>query len=309
MTDDVVSNGDERLARLGEHLGALVTATDTATRRAADPVAFVHTFDDPRDQEVAAVFSALLAFGRVAAFRPVLARLMAVARAHGGPARWVRTPPQAWLPDVLPLVYRWNRGPDFALLAVALGAMLEGGGSLERHLPGEGTLTEALGALSGAVRRAAVRGSSSVGPAYATVESLPRSFRTLVPDAADGSACKRWWMFLRWMIRPAGDGVDLGLWRSRHPRELVVPLDTHVARIGRLVGLTRRSDGSARTAREITASLRRIDADDPVRFDFALAHLGIAGTCRSVYDPEVCPTCPLRPVCVAGGYGETEVPG
>lgn len=286
---------------LGPHLAALVAATDVAARRDADPVGIVHGFPDPADREVAAVFAALLAFGRVAAFRPVVRRLMEVARDHGGPRAWVTTPPAAWREAVEPVVYRWNRGPDFALLAVALGDLLAGGGTLEDHLPRGGPLQDALTALTRAVRSAAARRAREVGVPVDAVAALPRSFRTLVPDAGDGSACKRWWMLLRWLIRPA-DGVDLGLWRSRRPAELMVPLDTHVGRIARLVGLTARRDGSLRTAREITAGLRAIDADDPVRFDFALAHLGIAGACRGVNDPAICPTCPLRPVCVEGGY-------
>ncbi len=291
----------ERLAILGAHLEALNAATDVHARREADPVGVVHGFADARDREVAAVFAALLAFGRVAAFRPVVGQLMAVARAHGGPYAWVRTPVAAWLPAVRPLVYRWNRGPDFALLAAALGRLLASGGTLEDQLPRTGTLDDALAGFVRALRSAAVDAAPEVLGGPRDEASLPRSFRTLVPDPADGSACKRWWMLLRWLVRPA-DGVDLGLWTSRSPRELTIPLDTHVSRISRLVGLTRRTDASARTARDITATLRRIDPADPIRFDFALAHLGIAGTCRARFDSAICPACPLRPVCVEGGY-------
>ncbi|MBW2258057.1 MAG: DUF2400 family protein, partial [Deltaproteobacteria bacterium] len=128
---------------------------------------------------------------------------------------------------------------------------------------------------------------------------LPRGFRTFLPSPTGGSACKRWNMFLRWMVRPPTEGIDLGLWDSLPPSALVVPLDTHVLRIARLVGLTRRRDGSWRTAAEITANLRLLDPDDPVRFDFALAHLGISGACKGRRDEAVCSACPLRPVCVA----------
>ncbi len=288
----------DRLRALGAHLDALVAATDLAARRAADPVAAVHRYADPADREVVAVFAATIAYGRVAAFRPVLDRLLAVAEAHGGPRAFVAAPPAAWWPAVAPLRYRWNPGADFGLLAAALGRMLAGGGTLEDHLPRTGPLPEALSAFVGALRAEA----SAAAPGLGLSPALSRSFRTLVADPADGSATKRWWMLLRWLVRPA-DGVDLGLWRSRRPAELIVPLDTHVGRIAKLVGLTRRGDGSLRAAREITRALARIDPDDPVRFDFALAHLGISGACRAVHDPEVCPSCPLRPVCVEGGYG------
>jgi uncharacterized protein (TIGR02757 family) len=106
-------------------------------------------------------------------------------------------------------------------------------------------------------------------------------------------------MFLRWMIRSPREGIDLGLWTTRSPAALIVPLDTHVLRIARFVGLTARRDDSLRTALEVTDGLRRFDPDDPVRFDFALAHLGISGACRGHRDPEVCPSCPLTSVCTA----------
>jgi endonuclease III len=77
----------------------------------------------------------------------------------------------------------------------------------------------------------------------------------------------------------------------------VVPLDVHVARIARLIGLTARTDTSWRTAREVTAALAEVDPDDPTRFDFVLAHLGISSGCRGYDDAEICPTCPLWSVC------------
>jgi uncharacterized protein (TIGR02757 family) len=118
------------------------------------------------------------------------------------------------------------------------------------------------------------------------------------PD--DGSACKRLNLFLRWMVRP-DDGVDLGPWTALTPADLVVPLDVHVLRISRFLGLTRRSDASWRTACEVTDGLARLDPADPVRFDFALSHLGISGACRGARHPDACPLCPLDPVCTAGG--------
>ena len=93
------------------------------------------------------------------------------------------------------------------------------------------------------------------------------------------------------------DGVDLGLWREVPPRALVIPLDTHVHRIGSFIGLTRRKDLSWRTAEEITAHLRHLDPEDPVRFDFALSHLGISGACPSRRDERKCAGCPLQPIC------------
>jgi endonuclease III len=94
------------------------------------------------------------------------------------------------------------------------------------------------------------------------------------------------------------DAVDLGAWRGRvAPDALVVPLDTHVHRVARCIGLTRRRDASWRTAEEITEGLRRVDPADPVRFDFALCHLGMSGACPARTDRAACAACPLAPAC------------
>ncbi len=277
------------MTALGSYLEALVARTDVRARLATDPVAFVHRYTDPLDQEIAAVLAGTMAYGRVAAFRPVLDTLFGLADAHGGPRAWVEAfDPEVHGPEVLPLVYRWNRGIDWVLLLRSLRAAVERAGTVEGLLPGDRPLPDALDALVVSLREGVV----------AAHGDLPRGVRALLPRPADGSATKRWWMILRWMVRPA-DGVDLGLWRSRRPAELVVPLDTHVLRLSRFLGLTARKDGSLRTALEVTAGLRALDPEDPVRFDFALAHLGISGMCRGRRDAAICPGCPIEPVCRA----------
>ena len=285
---------------LGATLERLVAETRVGERLASDPVAFVHRFQDPADQEVAAILSGTLAYGRVAAFRPVLESLFAIAEVSGGPAAWVRSfDPALHASPLLPLFYRWNRGVDWVLLLTGLRRLYERVRSLEALLPADRPLHEALDGLIVHIRHAVLAEAHRCGVPATGFGDLPRGLRYLLPRPADGSATKRWWMILRWLVRRPTAGIDLGLWRSRAPGELVVPLDTHVLRISRFVGLTSRKDGSLRTALEITDGLRRFDADDPVRFDFALAHLGISGGCRGRRDPEVCPSCPLDPVCRA----------
>jgi hypothetical protein len=101
-------------------------------------------------------------------------------------------------------------------------------------------------------------------------------FPFLFPSPASGSACKRLCMFLRWMVRPA-DGIDLGLWKAIPPRKLIIPVDAHIQRISRFLGLTQRKQADWRMAQEITAALKKFDSDDPVKYDFSLCHIGISG--------------------------------
>jgi hypothetical protein len=93
------------------------------------------------------------------------------------------------------------------------------------------------------------------------------------------------------------DGLDRGIWKSVDPSDLVVPVDTHVARIARNLGLSSRKTADWRMAQEITASLRAIDPADPTRFDFALCRLGILEECPTRLDWEKCLACELRPAC------------
>jgi uncharacterized protein (TIGR02757 family) len=114
------------------------------------------------------------------------------------------------------------------------------------------------------------------------------------PRPSAGSACKRLNLFLRWMVRK--DVVDLGVWTGLSPSRLIVPLDTHVIRLGQCLRLTRYRSPGWKMAAEITASLRDIDPVDPVRYDFSLCHVGMMNACgfnRAQKDSQ----CPLRGVC------------
>jgi hypothetical protein len=118
----------------------------------------------------------------------------------------------------------------------------------------------------------------------------------ILPDPAKASGCKRLLLYLRWMIRP-DDGVDLGLWREVPASVLLVPVDTHVHKLARNLGLTERRAQSWQTAEEITAALRSYDAADPARFDFSLCHLGMLQRCPSRRDPVRCEGCGVQNVC------------
>jgi len=114
------------------------------------------------------------------------------------------------------------------------------------------------------------------------------------PRPSAGSACKRLNLFLRWMVRR--DELDLGVWSRIPPAKLVVPLDTHVIRVGRCLQLTRYTSPGWAMARDITASLRRLDPEDPVKYDFSLCHLGMMNAC-GFNRPQKDAQCPLRGIC------------
>lgn len=89
------------------------------------------------------------------------------------------------------------------------------------------------------------------------------------------SACKRLNMFLRWMVRQDDNGVDIGIWKHIQPAQLICPLDVHVSRVARRLNLLQRKQDDWLAATELTACLRTLDANDPVKYDYALFGLGV----------------------------------
>lgn len=268
--------------------------TPSTDRIANDPVGFVHRYADSADREIAGFLASGLAFGRVSLFAPVIRRLLEQADSRGGPSRWARSLEDEDEDALQGLYYRWVRLPDLILLVRALARVQEAHGSLGAVVgvhEGEPDLVPGLGRLIRTLRQAV---ASERGAPFA--EST-RGLRYLLVDPTGGSAAKRLLLFARWMVR--SDDVDLGVWSHLSPAALVMPVDTHVHRIARQVGLTDRRAADLRTAREVTERLRELDPTDPVRFDFALAHLGISGGCRGRYDEPICGACSLQTVCRA----------
>jgi len=110
---------------------------------------------------------------------------------------------------------------------------------------------------------------------FFSLPDCPERTRKHIATPARKATCKRLNMFLRWMVRQDGQGVDFGLWRGIKPKQLVCPCDVHVVRVGRQLGLIRRSNIDWQAALELTQNLKQLSPEDPVRYDFALFGLGI----------------------------------
>ncbi len=281
---------DKNVALLKQKLDALAGAYHESYL-ATDPLGIAHAYEEKPDREIAAFFSASLAFGNAAAIRTSVQRVLE--RVGGHPASALhRHPPERSARLFQGLRHRWVGPEAIGLLAQALGAALRSEGSLEalflRHYrPNAETLHGTLKEFRDHL-----------------LDFLPmpkdgdakRGLLYLLPDPAGVGACKRLHLFLRWMIRPA-DGLDLGLWKTPRTHQLVIPLDTHVARIGRLLGLTDRKTPNLKMALDITKNLKRIDPADPVRYDFAISRMGILKRCPSKKDVLLCAGCPLQDAC------------
>ena len=163
---------------------------------------------------------------------------------------------------------------------------------------GSSSVAESLGAAFEAAFAAhdgALRPALAAFTAEVRGDAPGRGLAWLLPDGTGPGAAKRLHMYLRWMVR-GPDAVDLGLW-DVPPAALLVPLDTHTGRIARYVGLTGRRDLTWRTAEEVTWNLRALDPRDPVKYDFALCHLGVSRGCLHRREPVTCGRCDLRAAC------------
>jgi uncharacterized protein (TIGR02757 family) len=270
----------ERLYRTFDHLTS-----------ASDPVHIVRRYRAPEDREIVGFCAAGLAFGRVASVLNSIESLLEVMGPQ--PAAFVRDfDPARGRVRLAPLVHRWIRGHDLAALLLVLQRMLREYGSIERFfLKGDDPASPDVGPALTAFSTRALE--TDVRPAYGRVPKRP-GVCYFFPRPSAGSACKRLNLFLRWMVRK--DAVDLGVWTRLSPARLIVPLDTHVIRLGQCLRLTRYQSPGWKMAAEITASLREIDPSDPVRYDFSLCHVGMMNACgfnRAQKDSQ----CPLRGVC------------
>jgi uncharacterized protein (TIGR02757 family) len=262
---------------------------------ARDPIQVVRRYERLADREVIGFLAAALAFGRVAS---VIASIEAASRILGpAPAQAVRTfDPRRDGGACRTFVHRWITGRDLAALFWLMRQLLTAHGSLERafaaHLDSSpADVQPALEGIGAEVRR------MDLARAYGRSPRRPGVWY-FFPRPSAGSACKRLNLFLRWMVRR--DAIDPGGWTAITPRQLIVPLDTHTIRVGRCLGLTRRVSPGWKMATDITTALRAFDADDPVRYDFALCHLSMKGAC-GWQNGAGNARCPLRGFCRPAG--------
>ena len=226
-----------------------------------DPVSFTYDYEDPRDAEVAGLVAALLAFGRLAQIMRSVRE--ALGRLGPNPCDFtLDTPPEDLRAACDGFVHRTVDADCLGRLLQGVKDVLEAHGSLQTCFrahdePGARNILPGLTGLADELSRCG-RGPSQ-----------------LLADPRRGSPCKRWNLFLRWMVR--SDEVDPGLWQGVSPARLIVPLDAHMWRVCTGLGLTRRATCTMKAALEVTAAFRDIRPDDPVRYDFSLMHASVEG--------------------------------
>jgi len=250
----------ERLDLLAGHFEEMYRCYNRPQYVDPDPVSVVRRYGSLADREVAAVVASCLAYGRAA---QIVKSVRIVLDPMGdSPAEYiVRSSPR----DIRDLCegfrHRFTDAGDLYDLLYSIRTILIDHGSIETVFSSgysgrPGRVIEGLSRLSEALRSASGSRKNS-----------------LLPDISLGSACKRYNLFLKWMVR--NDGIDPGGWTCVTPAELLIPLDTHMHRICLELGLVRRKAADMGAVIEATESFRLIAPEDPTRYDFTLTRFGI----------------------------------
>ena len=224
-----------------------------------DPLQFLYLYEDPLDVEVVGLIAAGLAYGRVASILKAVEEVLAPL--GSAPAEFIAKASERDLSKLWgDFKYRFTTSEEMTALFRGIKSVKEEFGSLGEAFGASDNNEETVhSALTGFTQR--LRAGAG------------HSLKSLVPDPARGSACKRLHLYLRWMIRK--DAVDLGIWDFISPSRLIVPLDTHMYHFGTCYGFTARRAQDLKTALEITDAFRGFAPEDPIRYDFSLTRFGI----------------------------------
>ncbi|MBN1130992.1 MAG: TIGR02757 family protein [Chitinispirillaceae bacterium] len=233
-----------------------------------DPLCCLERTRPAADLEIASLLAAMLSYGRAETIISSVSDLLQ--RIGPQTVKFCSvTPLQEKIRRFAGFRHRFTTGTDIAAVLHAAGRLLRSHGSLEDLFIDGMDATETT--VKNALDRFSIRLKQAARPF-----AHGRNIGFLLSSPSDGSACKRMNMFLRWMVRPA-DGIDFGIWKKVSPSLLVIPVDTHVARIARDLRLTKRRTADWTMAEEITARLRSLNPFDPVKYDFSLCRTGMAG--------------------------------
>lgn len=223
-----------------------------------DPIKYVYIFKEPEDMEIVGFIASTLSLGRIDQIFKAIDKILSVIGKKPKEFFMEERNLQGALKN---FSYRFFTQNDIEIFFKRISWIVKNYGRIKnlflKHWNKDKNMKNAIHSFV-----------SEIG--------VKNSF--LLPDPIKGSPCKRLNMFIRWMVRR--DDVDTGLWREIETSNLIIPLDTHVSRIGRILGLTNRKPNDWKAAEEITNSLKEFDPEDPLKYDFPLCRAGIEGEAR-----------------------------
>ncbi len=231
-----------------------------------DPLEFLHRYNNSNDIEISGILSALFAFGNIKQIMLILEKIHKLMGKH--PYDFIiNFNKEKQLKKFENLYHRFYSSEDIISLFLALKEILINYGSLKYlfllyYFEKDEDLKNSIYFFN--------RNITSVINKYSNPTT---GTKFMFPDPAKGSACKRLNLFLRWMVRK--DELDFGLWEEIPTSKLTIPLDTHIAKISKELKLTNKKIVNWSMAEEITKNLKIFDENDPIKYDFALCHIGM----------------------------------
>ncbi len=231
-----------------------------------DPVSIPHSFSKKQDIEIAGFFAATFAWGIRMTIINKCKELMQLM--DNAPHDFCLNHSDADLKRIEKFTHRTFNTTDllyflsFFKFHYSQNTSLESAFFTHKSIQEESTVENAL---------------NHFNDYFFSLEHIPQRTKKHAASPRRNSACKRLNMFLRWMIRDDGKGVDFGMWKMISPARLICPVDLHVARVAKHFGLLKRKQVDWQAAIELTEELRKFDKQDPVKYDFALFGLGVFG--------------------------------
>jgi uncharacterized protein (TIGR02757 family) len=252
---------------------------------ADDPISIPHRFSKPQDIEITAFWTAILAWGQRKTIINSANRLFEYM--DNAPYDFIKNHQEIDRKRFEDFKHRTFQPTDALYFLEFLQQFYQKNDSLEtafaRHFNDLGIETSDLGNTSTSQIPNPTPKDPSVSTAligfhkdFFDLPDVPHRTRKHVATPLSKSTCKRLCMFLRWMVRQDDKGVDFGIWQNIKPSQLLMPLDVHVERHARRLGLLERPQTDWQTVLELTENLRQFDPEDPVKYDFALFGMGIA---------------------------------
>jgi uncharacterized protein (TIGR02757 family) len=230
-----------------------------------DPICIPHQFKKQQDIEIAAFFSAIFAWGNRTTIINKSNELLE--RMDHAPYDFCVQHTPKELKKVLGFVHRTFNDTDALYCIEFFKHHYSRHQSLETAFFENQTTKKKITTVASAL--------SHFQSYFMSLEDAPKRTQKHVSSPVSGSTCKRLNMFLRWMVRKDQQGVDFGIWKAIQPADLIIPIDVHVARVSRTLGIIKRPQTDWQTALELTEYCRTLDAKDPVKYDFALFSLGV----------------------------------
>ena len=228
-----------------------------------DPICIPHSFSKKQDIEIAGLFAAIFAWGNrtiiINKSRNLLQRM------DNAPHDFILNHEELDLKKMLGFKHRTFNDTDLLYFIQFL----------QQHYKNYNSLEDAFTNGMNKKEDTTEKGLNHFFATFFSLENAPRRTWKHIASPAKNSTCKRLNMYLRWMVRNDKCGVDFGIWKKIKPAQLVCPVDVHVARVAKRFNLLKRKQLDWQAGLELTNCLKRLDKNDPVKYDFALFGLGV----------------------------------